>query len=136
MSSNALYQRGQFLASVLSPRISSLNGSHSMFANERRRRPSIQFSFSSKKDSEEEVAEPPAKRRRVQRRNSKTAAMLLNSVSSAIMSDLSSDDAEKSTERKDAAGDNADPWETSVEIAGELVRELNLKRKNHNMRIR
>jgi hypothetical protein len=114
---------GRSLASMLTSRRSGLHSLHMQFAAQMDQRRKV--SFEAEKVTEEPF-EPPMKRRRFQRRNSKTAAMLFSSMSSIASSDLESEK-EKSSDKIDTP--SCDPWDSSLEIAEELVRQLKLRRQ-------
>jgi hypothetical protein len=77
---------------------------------------------------EDTVEEPPVKRRRFQRRNSKTPAMLMAmSTASLDLDFLEKKDEEKKEEI--SKNEDEDSWESGLEIAEELVKHLQRRRK-------
>jgi hypothetical protein len=116
---------GRSLASMMSARRSGLHSLHKKFAEEMEERRRVSFSVEEKLSLAR--AEPPVKRRRFQRRNSKTAAMLFSSMASIVASDF--DEPEKEQEPKDRST-TEDSWDSGLEIAEELVRQLKLRRQS------
>jgi hypothetical protein len=115
---------GHSLASMMTSRRSGLQSLHMQFAAQMGQRGKV--SFEVEKETQE-ATEPPMKRRRFQRRNSKTAAMLFSSMSSIVSADLES---EKDESANKADSSSADAWDSGLEIAEELVRQLKLRRQN------
>jgi hypothetical protein len=77
--------------------------------------------------------EPALKRRRYQRRNSKTPAMMLSSVSSIVGLGLDElDEASVSWGQPSESETfiDSDPWDGTLKVAEELVRQLKLHRKS------
>jgi hypothetical protein len=82
--------------------------------------------------------EPPLKRRRFERRNSKTAAMLLSSVSTLVSSDFDQlDDRTTQGDRRSLKSrlfNTDEPWDSTLGMAEELVRQLKLHRESMGQR--
>jgi hypothetical protein len=120
---------------VPSSRISHLYRMHEKFAEELQLSLTRQVSFTSKDIEKEELStsqhvehcnDPPPKRRRFQRRNSKTPAMMLSTLSDLCASDLEGDSFHSHTSSEGSISHNSD---SGLEIAEELVRQLQLRRE-------
>lgn len=74
------------------------------------------------KERHSSSAEPPVKRRRFQRRNSQTAKMLVSSISSFATSDFGCNVPSHN-------GSHCAPFDENIEIAEDLVRQLNFYRQ-------
>mmetsp|Transcript_122136 Transcript_122136/g.182445 ORF Transcript_122136/g.182445 Transcript_122136/m.182445 type:complete len:117 (+) Transcript_122136:1-351(+) len=110
---------------MMASRRSGLQSLHLQFAEQMNQRRKV--CFETEKAIAEEPAEPPMKRRRFQRRNSKTAAMLFSSMSSIVSADL---EAEKEETPDKIDVPSGEPWDSGLEIAEELVRQLKLRRQS------
>lgn len=125
--------RSLSLNEIMIHRRSSLKATHSALVrdyeqNKQRKQKSI--SFSNLYGYEEaEVQEPPLKKRRFQRRNSKTPAMLM-AMNAALDLDFLKKDRIESRKREQCFEDAEDDWDGGLEIAEELVKELQQRRRS------
>ena len=132
----------QSLASMLTPRRrNGLQSLHMQFAAQmEQQRRKVEFEMPKKETGtvgEQPVSEPPMKRRRFQRRNSKTAAMLLSSMQMSTLvpdtlPDFSKNLADKAPNASDDTSPSSDILDGGLEIAEDLVRQLKLRRRNHD----
>jgi hypothetical protein len=91
------------------------------------------------KDSEQE---PPSKRRRFQRRNSKTPAMLMSMSASLVQLEFLDEEKKEEEEKQKLLNltkkeetsevDDDDDWDGGLEIAEELVKHLQERRRSNN----
>jgi hypothetical protein len=92
------------------------------------------------KDSEQE---PPSKRRRFQRRNSKTPAMLMSISASLVQLEFLDEEKKEEEERRkllnltkkeeSSEDDDDDDWDGGLEIAEELVKHLQQRRRSSSV---
>jgi hypothetical protein len=77
----------------------------------------------------------PAKRRKFERRNSKTPAMLMAAMQAALELDFlnTSDEEEKEDSTNKEDDDEEDNWDGGLEIAQELVKQLQQRRRSRGM---
>jgi hypothetical protein len=78
----------------------------------------------------------PAKRRKFERRNSKTPAMLMAAMQAALELDFietSEEETERATSTEEGDDDEEDTWDGGLEIAQELVKQLQQRRRNRGM---
>jgi hypothetical protein len=87
------------------------------------------------KDSEQE---PAPKRRRMQRRNSKTPAMLMSMAASLVQLEFLDEEKKEEEEKQRLAkkeisegDDDDDDWDGGLEIAEELVKHLQQRRRSN-----
>jgi hypothetical protein len=89
------------------------------------------------KNSEQE---PPPKRRRMQRRNSKTPAMLMSMAASLVQLEFLDEEKKEEEEKQKLAkkespeddDDDDDDWDGGLEIAEELVKHLQQRRRSNS----
>ena len=82
-------------------------------------------------DTEEVPAQrPPSKKRRYERRNSKTPAMLM-AMNAALDLDFLQD-LDDETERDSSTSSEDDVWDGGLEIAEELVKQLQSRRRSNS----
>jgi hypothetical protein len=93
---------------------------------------------------EDSEQEPPSKRRRFQRRNSKTPAMLMSMSASLVQLEFLDEEKKEEEERlkllnittkKDESSeeDDDDDWDGGLEIAEELVKHLQQRRRSSSV---
>jgi hypothetical protein len=92
------------------------------------------------KDSDQE---PPSKRRRFQRRNSKTPAMLMSISASLVQLEFLDEEKKEEEERlkllnitkkeESSEDDDDDDWDGGLEIAEELVKHLQQRRRSSSV---
>lgn len=109
---------------------SSLKAAHSAFI-----RKTISFAPTVKDEvdygyGEDEPAPRPTKRRRFERRNSKTPAMLMAMSAAALDLDFLEKD-DKECRLVDDDDDDDDNWDGGLEIAEELVKQLQERRRSN-----
>jgi hypothetical protein len=83
------------------------------------------------------VQEPPSKKRRFQRRNSKTPAMLMSMSASLVQLEFLDEEKKEEEERQKkltkvdtSEDDDDDNWDGGLEIAEELVKHLQQRRRS------
>ena len=80
-------------------------------------------------------ADRPAKRRKFERRNSKTPAMLMAAMQAALELDFidTSDEEKDGATNNEEDDDEDDNWDGGLEIAQELVKQLQQRRRSRGM---
>jgi len=89
----------------------------------------VDYGYGPQSDPEDDSQEPrPNKRRRFQRRCSKTPAMLMAMSAAVLELDFLDEEEDKKEESTESTKDSDDSWDGGLEIAEELVKQLQQRR--------